>query len=219
MSLDPKREALDKFSRGETSLSQLNEEFPNCACEDAASRPGGFGPVDNEEVLRWFLTSPSQIDARNDNERKKRPFKAAHLKRAYKDGLSTNRASKYSREEIERAASILYTDQAGRGPHGGILAVVDFPAFSVRRIESEEGAITPFCVLETPADEDQERPGVYLRPSHADVVAAEIISPEDQISHRSIVYNNILRHGRVIPVENVTDCDLIQFLPMAMRAS
>lgn len=215
------RRLLIDFVAGKVDVEGLATIAPNCRCEAAAPVLGGHGRVRDEEVLRMFLVSRSDIDLNVAPERLKnlvrnRPFKAHSLKRAYKDGMSVYRMHHASPKEIEYAARILFDIAVkSSGEHGGVLGIIDFPAASVRY---PQAGGTPMCVLDTP--EDLEPSGVYLRPSHADVVNSQSGMSADQLSAaRSLLYNQIVRVGQKINAEAVADCDLSPFLPARLRVS
>ena len=108
----------------------------------------------------------------------------------------------------------LFEFQAAKSPEfGGVLAVIDFPVEAVR----ESPGLQPvFCVLETPLDLLPS--GGFERPSHADIVSSvHNMSEVEQKACREIVYNQIKSQGKKTNSEDVTDCNLVQYLPSAVR--
>lgn len=215
MSAEQKRELIEEFSAGRLTVEDLAEAMPECACEGAAPVEGSPGPVSDDETLRFFLTSRSDVDGKRESQLKKRPFKAAALKKAYTVGLSVSRLEHASREELEYTAGLLHGIQVEKsGEYGGVVGVVDFTAKAVR--QGSEPSV-PMCVLETPLDKNLE--GGLSRPSHADVVNSKAgMTEEEKKSSREIIYNAICQIAAKVRSEDVADCNLLEFLPGILKA-
>lgn len=209
-----KRKSLESFLSQEISVDELAVRHPDCGCEDAASEAGSPGPVASDEILRLFLTSRSDIDAKKKNQLSNRKFRATSLQKAYTNGLSTYRLSHATSDELELSAKILYDDKIVDEPeYGGILGVMDFPVSAVRVCPEAHSAM---CVLETPLN--RVDPISFLRPSHCDVVNSRpFTDPEDRVAVRRTIFNQINEQGQQTPAENVKDCDLAQFIPAAAK--
>ncbi len=165
MSAKAWRDALDQFCRKEMDVEALAERHPRCACEGADSPTGSPGPVKDDEIVRLFLTSRSDIEGKKRAQREKRPFRAKSLQRVFVHGLSVVRLGHATPEEMEHSASLLHDNQSRRDPqHGGLLAVMDFPVEAVRNKREN------MCVFETPLEPRGD--GSFGRPSHADIVSA-----------------------------------------------
>lgn len=216
MCVDDKRTSLDAFCAEEITVDELAVRHPDCACESAPSTEGSHGPVADDEQLRLFLTSRSDINAKKPSHLEKRTFNATSLKKAYTNGLSTYRLKFASSAELESSAEILYTGKLETDPeYGGILAVMDFPVAAVRQCPGPSPAM---CVLETPLD--LVSAGKFLRPSHCDVVnSTPIPTDEERLAARRTIFNQIMAAGQKTRAEDVTDCDLVQFLPKVARKS
>lgn len=210
MSPEDKRKSLHSFLAQEISVDELAIRHPDCACEHAASEDGSPGPVANDERLRLFLTSRSDIDAKKTNQLQNRTFRATSLQKAYTNGLSTYRVAHATKDELEYSAKILYDGKIVDDPeYGGILGVMDFPASAVRICPVGH---SPMCVLETPLDPSSDN--TFLRPSHCDVVNSQpIADQEDRVAARRVIFNQINEQGQKTNAEDVKDCDLVQFLP------
>jgi hypothetical protein len=209
------REILVRFVAQEINVDQLATIAPECICETAEALDGGHGPVGNDERLRLFLVSRSDIDLKASEEKlvaliAARPFKAMSLAKAYKTGLSVCRLDHADRDELNYTAELLHSNQtANNSDYGGLVAVVDFP---VRVVRSAPKGGVPMCVLDTPLEPVGS--AYFKRPSHADVVCASSgLSEEDRLSARSILYNSIQSECTKTNVENLLDADLAQFLP------
>lgn len=109
---------------------------------------------------------------------------------------------------------MLFEFQVSRDPQfGGILGVYDFPASAVRHIGQETDA-HPLCMVETPLDLD--RIGNFERPSHADIVNSKAgMTDEERKASRETIYNQIKLLGSQLHSEQVTDVDLVRFIPIA----
>ena len=184
--------------------------FPRCACEEAFNEKGSHGPVADDEIIRLFLTSRSDIDAKKSTQLASRTFKASSLQKAYKNGLSAYRLSFASKGELEIAAKILFDGKVEKdGEYGGVLGVMDFPVSCVR--VSPDGT-PPFCVFDTPLDRIKR--GEFRRPSHCDVANSQPFeNNEDKVAARRIMFNQIKAAGNMTRAEDVQDCDISQFLP------
>lgn len=178
-----KRRFLDQWSERGGDVQELAEAYPNCGCEDADAAEGGFGPVSNDETLRFFVLATSHIDRKN-----KKKFRAASLQRLFKSGLSTCRLDHSSSEEIRRTAVILSDLMRKQSPQrGGIMGAVDFNCGVVRELTSEDGLLS-ICVVDTPLDRQSD--GSFLRPAHADLVYGKIECPNSG-PYRLLVFNAI----------------------------
>jgi len=213
---EEKREALDNFSRGCVDVEGLANAHPGCACESAATVVGGHGQIGNNEILRFFLTSRSDIDGKKASRLAERRFRARSLTKAYTQGLSVCRLSYACRCELNYTAKILHEIMIEKdGKFGGILGVVDFPAAAVRQCPAET---VPMCVHETPLDPNPN--GGFFRPSHADIVNSQVgMTDEEKKKSREIVFNQIHEQKIQKKSEDITDCDLCIFLPEAVGES
>ena len=88
---------------------------------------------------------------------------------------------------------------------------MDFPVEAVRNCCAPH---VPMCAHETPLDyTDSEG---YLRPSHGDVVnSASGMSDEEQKASRDVIFNQIMKQGTVMNVEDIKDFDMSGFIPKA----
>lgn len=209
--IDPKRIDLTRFSKQEIGVGELIQLHPACACEKAISPDGSHGPVQNNELLRFFITSRSDVDLkRQPGLATNRPFKVASLKKAYSNGLSVCRVEHASEKEVVHTAKLIYDNQvANDKTYGGLIAVVDFPADAVR---SCPAGVLPMCVHETPLDPDEV--GDYSRPSHADIVSsAEGASDVERKHSREAIYNQIQELAQHIAIEDVDIPNLEPYLP------
>ena len=214
MSAEARRADLDLFCEEEIDVEELAARNPQCGCEAASSPKGSPGPVADEEVVRLFLTSPSDIEGKRRAQRERRPFKAKSLQKVFTKGLSVVRLPHATRDELEYSASILHGYQSDRDPeYGGLLCVVDFPVTAVRECPND---LALMCVFETPLEAEED--GSFKRPSHADVAhSANGLPDEEKKAKREIIYNRIIEQGDQRKAENVTDCDLAQFLPEIVK--
>jgi hypothetical protein len=205
------RALLDQFSESAIDVDQLAAAAPNCACEAASSPEFGCGQVEDGEQVRFFICSRSDVDLKNKPKLvHTRPFTTASLKKAYKDGLSVCRLNHATRPELNYTANMLFEIHVRKdAQYGGVLGVLDFSVDLVRR---PPGNIDRMCVLETP--EDPKPDGGFFRPSHADVVFS--ISGLDAVrqkENRDIFHNVLVKSGIQKRSEDVSDCDIIDFLP------
>ena len=131
-------------------------------------------------------------------------------------GLSVVRLAHADQAELEYTASLLHSFQfENSAEYGGVLAVIDFPVEAVRDCKDQQARM---CVLETPLERDAC--GKFRRPSHADVSYSHSgISDEMKKAKRDIIYNQIVAQGTQLNAEDVTGCDLAQFLPQVITAS
>jgi len=214
MSAEARRAELDLFCEQEIDAEALAARNPHCACECAKSPSGSPGPVQNEEIVRLFLASPSDIEGKRRVQREKRPFRAKSLQRAFTRGLSVVRLAHASSKELEYSASLLHTHQSGRdSKHGGLLSVVDFPVAAVRMCVDRFGSM---CVFETPAEAQGN--GSFKRPSHADIAnSVNGLAEEAKKAKREVIYNRIIEQGNQLRVEDVDGCNLAQFLPEIVK--
>jgi hypothetical protein len=202
---EEKRAYLDGWV-GKGNADTMSRDHPNCRCEDAAPSSGGHGPVEDAERLRFFVTSRTDIDLKR---RPNKPITPAILSRMFEQGKSSYRLEKAGREELEFGASLLYEYFSEKeGENGGILGVVDFAAELVRC--TEEGA-RACCVFDTPIHPE--------RPSHADIVyaAGKPEDEEDRRKARDAVFNRIGGTSAFVKSADVTDCNLLRYLPAKLR--
>lgn len=202
---EKKRAYLDWWKE-DGDVAHMATSFPHCGCESADAAPGGFGPIKDEERLRYFAVSRSDIDLKRSP---KKSITSSIFKRCFKSGMSTCRLGYASRAELNFSAQILYEHQ--RHEHaefGGVLGVVDFTAAAVRR--PQEGLEQVCCVVDTPLSD---------RNAHADVVSSNIVDePEAQTSLRLLLFNAIGGVKAFCPVAEVTDCDLLAYRPAVMAS-
>jgi len=210
MSDEEMRGALDQFCSHELTVESLAGKFPACKCEQAKSPEGSPGPVECDELLRLFLTSPTHLRIKSAADLNKRAFRAADLKRAYSVGLSVCRLRHASKDELEYTARNLYKIQtANNGELGGLVGAVDFPAAAVRSCPDD---FVPLCAHETPLDSKPD--GGFFRPSHSDVVnSLSGMTPEEQKASRDIIYNQVIQKGSVKKAADVADFKLTDFIP------
>ncbi len=179
--------------------------FPECGCESADSSAYGFGPIVDEERLRYFAVTRSDIDMKRSRNKQ---ITSSIFKRCFKSGVSTCRLAYASREELNLSAKILHEFQVREnGEFGGVMGVVDFLASAVRRPNADAGQVC--CVFDTPLDG---------RNAHADILSSKVINdPEIQTSLRLALFNSIGGTRAFTPASEVTDCDLQQFVPAVMQ--
>lgn len=206
-----KREYLDYWSTERQHVDQLANRYPGCSCEDAATAEGGHGPVDDTEILRYFVMS--RFD--QDLAKGKRSWRPAVLSKIFKKGLSVCRLNRATREEVEYTASILHENAVQKDlEHGGVVAVLDFPCSAVRALREEGERLC--CVVDTPLDPLPG--GGFRRPSHADVVHSGVITDDQQkILMRLKIYNGINAEQNTTPAPDVKDCDLSPFIPNSIK--
>ncbi|MFC5737730.1 hypothetical protein [Sinirhodobacter huangdaonensis] len=198
-----KRAYLDWWKEN-GDAAHMATSFPYCGCETADPVLGGFGPINDEERLRYFAVSRSDIDLKRSP---KKSITSSIFKRCFKSGMSVCRLTHASRAELNFSAQILHEYQVREhGEFGGVLGVVDFAAVAARR---PAGSIEQICcVVDTPLSE---------RNAHADVVSSKIVDePEVQTSLRLLLFNAIGGVKAFVPVAEVTDCDLLAFRPAAL---
>lgn len=219
MSAEVLRGLLDQFSTGELKLGELCQKAPSCASEGAATPADCIGPVKDNEILRFFLCSPSEQKWPTEVKALKtkvqsRAVKPTSFRRAFKSGLSVVRAKHASPEEMELAAQIQFDNMKREDTYsGGIYAIFEFEAGDVRTAYGGEG----MCVYETPLD--QLDSGAYARPSHSDVAARQL--PLDDIERSRLereLYEHLMKSGRAkcIPTEDIDGGSLTKFLPAAV---
>lgn len=212
---DPKRKDLNRFCTGEINTDELALLYPSCACESASSPAGSFGHVLNQERVRFFLLSRSDVDGKREPAKlASRPFRPTQLKKAERDGVSVCRLTHASRAELELTAEMLHGLMVGQyAEYGGILGVVDFPVSAVRVCPGEH---SPLCVFETPLDPIPA--GGFRRPSHADLVNSKVgMTEEEKLKNRAIIHNQIVAQGTQTRSEQVTDSDVARYLPAILR--
>ncbi len=122
---DKKREYLDNWT-GPNKVTQINIDYPNCACETATDSPNGFGRVIDSEILRYFACSTSDI-----NQKTVSNFRISHaiFKRIFTSGVSVVRINHSTKKELNLTAEILYNYHSAKSRDaGGVVGVVDFTA-------------------------------------------------------------------------------------------
>lgn len=191
---------------GEGDAATIANDHPDCACENASPSPSGFGQISDDETLRYFVTSRSDIDLKRAP---KKGITSAIFNRIFKRGVSTARASKADRTELELTAALLHENQVQQcGEYGGIMGIVDFAAGAVRFPHPTKERTC--CALETPLEE---------RPAHADLVASQgAPEPEVQKAIKLLLFNAIGGASAYRPVDAVTDCDLMPYLPEKLKS-
>lgn len=202
---EQKRAYLDWWKEN-GDVAHMATSFPLCGCESADAAPRGFGPIKDEERLRYFAVSRSDIDLKRSPKKSITP---SIFKRCFKSGMSTCRLAYASRAELNFSAQILHEHQLKEnGEFGGVLGVVDFTAGDVRRPEGTVEQVC--CVVDTPLSQ---------RTAHADVVSSKIVDePEAQTSLRLLLFNAIGGAKAFVPVAEVKDCDLLAFKPAALAS-
>lgn len=180
----------------------------NCACEEASSPEGSFGPVGDYEILIYIVTSRSTHDLK-----RRRPFNATKLKRVFDVGLSTIREAYASDQELEESVKLLADDNKERwgSEFGGVVELVCFSCERVRRLfVDDDPTKRVFCVYETPDFSESS----YCRPSHADVVAAEIAADDDiRSTYLGDLFNAIKKEGNTHPILEYRDGLLAHHAP------
>lgn len=200
-----KREFLEGWQKNPDARS-LAEAYPDCGCESACPVDGGFGVVQDNEMLRYFVLSRSDQDLKRP---KKKKFSSAIFARAFLKGMSTLRISYNSPSDTLATAKILYEDRVrASGEYGGVFGVADFPAGAMRRNHADGTRIA--CVLDTPIVPD--------RMSHADVVYSDAeIEPELVSALKRVLFNQIGGLKAIKLVSDLEDCDLTGFLPEVLK--
>lgn len=183
------------------SASDMAAAHPSCACEAATPTNGGFGPVADCEIIRYFVVSRSDLDL------KRAPNKgitSAIFNRAFNKGVSTARLQYASRDELNSTASILYEIQVEEAAeYGGIMGVLDFRAAAVRRVANFDFQLC--CVLDTPLEG---------RSSHADVVISiGDVDPETKKGIKLALFNAVGGASAFKRGHEVADCDIHELRP------
>ncbi len=183
------------------SLSEISRDYPDCVCETAKPVECGFGQVRDEEKLRYFASSTSDINY------KKQPNKeigSEIFSRIFVSGVSVVRLDFAERSELNLTAQILYNFQVERNPsHGGIVGVVDFQAKEVRFPINLQ--LQTCCVLDTPIQE---------RMSHADIISnSNEIDKSKQNQIKRHLFNSIGGKNAFKLSQDVSDTDLSQMVP------
>ena len=183
------------------NLKEISSDFSNCSCESAEPVSGEFGQVKNNEQLRYFVTSTSDINY------KKQPNKEIGpeiFSRIFARGMSVVRLNFAERQELNQTAQILFDFQIERNPdHGGIVGVVDFQTIDVRFPKNLHDQVC--CVLDTHIQEEM---------SHADIISN--INETDkfkQIQIKRYLFDCIGGKNIFKPSHKVSDCDLSQMAP------
>lgn len=207
------REYLAEWPCEERQVPELARDFPDCACEGANSPDGSHGPVQDDETLRYFVNSRSDVDLK-----RKKPFGPAKLGRMFDKGLSLCRVDMAAVGEVRRTAEMLFSIMRDRDPvYGGIVGVLDFRCLSVRTLRYEDGG-RMVCVLETPLDPSED--GGFDRPSHADLVHSRqhCIDPQ---AIRLVVFNAMREDASTTytPLEAVDGGSLVEFLPASLQSA
>lgn len=202
-----KRKFLDNWAASDGHVDVVAEAYPKCSCEDAAPCDSGHGPIADDETLRYFVTSRSDVNLKA----KKKKISSAIFARIFKHGVSVVRVDKAQESEVETTAEIQHKNQAEQwGEYGGVIGVVDFKASKVRRNFDDGSRLC--CVLDTPIKPD--------RLAHADLVSsAANLEPEHQKSVKLILFNQIQGINSFVPSADLRDCNLIRFLPDIVKAT
>lgn len=143
----------------------------------------------------------------------KRNRKITHaiFNRAFSDGASSYRIEKADSQELELAARVLYGEAMKNDPHyGGIVGVLDFEARLVR-YDVANTDTRLLCVLDTPLPQ---------RLSHCDLVvsANTEFEPEQKTAFKAQLFNQV-KANQFVSADQVTDCNLLDLLPAAMKAA
>lgn len=218
MSEDEKRRCLDAFSDGQIDVNELSQSYPDCGCENASSPQGSFGPVGDEEMLWYFITSVDPVDYKKPARVASWNLKPRLLRRVFRDGLSAYRLKFADAEELEQAAKMLFdhstnSERTDADKHGGVVGILSFRSDVIRqRTEDLIGC----CVLETPLDPLGQ--GKFRRPSHCDVVAREPLLDSVAVNNcQSALFNHLIANATETRSEDVTACNLFQYLPVSYR--
>ena len=209
------RESLKKFSDGEINARGLAELHPNCECELASSVFGGFGPVSNNETLRFYVTSS------HTKIRKSYDFSTESLKtcmvnknsfsRVLTVGVSICRIDFASEDEEKVWVYEIYSRLIRNHPNsGGIYGSIDISAGEIR---DHSLGIGSFCIHETPLGVEEN--GNYLQPSHADIVwsNSKLDSVEDEIVIRDQLYNVLKNKGKITSWSKTHKNKFSKYLP------
>ena len=197
---DKKRVYLDNWT-GPNKVTQINHDYPNCACESASDSPIGFGKVVNSEKLRYLACSTSDIKQKSVCN-----FRITHaiFKRIFTSGVSVVRINHTSRKELNLTAKILYNyHNAKSGEAGGVVGVVDFSAKQVRVLDRYSNQIC--CVFETPLSE---------RPSHADIICNQNnLSNFEKNGLMIDLFNQIGGENTFKIFQKINDFDISDYIP------
>ncbi len=171
----------------------------------ASAAEAGHGHVSNDEPLRYFVASRSEIDMKR---KPKGSITPSMFRRAFLKGMSVVRLDRASAEELFNSAKILYDYQVAQDPrYGGIVGVVDFKAETVRWAESDGDRLC--CVLDTPLEN---------RLAHADVVHHRgAVDAETERSLKSVLFNQIGGARAFRSTATLDDSDLKSLLPACLK--
>lgn len=200
------RRALDAWANTipKPGISTLPSE---CACEGASSPPRSAGQVHDEENLAYFVTSTYSIDLKKKN----RDIPPKKLKNVFDKGLSTVRINRCSENELKYAAQIVTKYWKEKEPFfGGLVSIILISCSSIRC--SSEQRI--FCVYETPCDPAPD--GGFHRPSHADILSAEIVEGDERVARLGMLHNRLVLQGDLQSVFEFADGMLSENAPQAL---
>lgn len=201
-----KRTYLDWWKEKENGdVADMTAAYPGCVCETADPTADGFGPIQDDERLRYFVVSRSDIDLKRGPNRQ---ITDAIFKRCFKKGMSTARLCYATRKELNLSAKILYNHQVSTDvKYGGVLGAIDFLASKVRFPSGNSCQVC--CVVDTP---------LKGRPAHADIVSSKSnLMPAALTSLRLILFNAIGGAKAFVPAKDVKDCDLECYRPAALN--
>lgn len=204
------RDYLNDWPNGKNSVDVLADKYPNCACENAAVPPGGHGPVQSDETLRFFIPSRTTFDAKYPAKTKS-TFNPTKLSRLFSEGLSLCRVIHASEQEVFNTAKNLHAVHfKSDNNFGGLMGVVDFVFEKILALKDCDD-VRYACVIETPIGEPTEPIG--FKPSHADMVASRPNCDKQVV--RSLVFNAI-KEDTESGFQCITEVDggkLAEFLP------
>jgi hypothetical protein len=200
------RRVLDAWANAnpKPSISTLPSE---CACEGASSPPRSVGQVHDEENLAYFVTSTYSIDL----TRKKRDIPPKSLKNVFDKGLSTVRVNRCDDDEIKYAAQMVTKYWKEKEPFfGGLVSIILVSCSSIRHNSTQR----LFCVYETPCDPAPD--GGFHRPSHADILSAEIVEGDEKVARLGVLYNRLVLQGDLQSVFKFAGGMLSENAPQAL---
>ena len=213
------RDSLTLFSEGIISASELAERHPNCQCEKAVTVRGGFGPIEDNETLRFYLTSANvkfkkSYDLNVENL-KECMVNSSSFSRVLTGGVSICRIDFATEVEILAWVNGIYNSLIKNRPNsGGIFGSIDISATTIRNYPLENGT---FCIHETPLDMNQGE--IYQRPSHADIVwsNSKFESDNDAITIKTSLFNVLKNKGFITSWSNYKDFQFSKYLPKVIR--
>ena len=202
---DKKRVYLDNWT-GPNKVTQINIDYPNCACESATGSPDGFGQVIDFEVLRYIVCSTSDVKQKTISN-----FRISHaiFKRIFTSGVSVVRINHASKPELNLTAEILYKFHNKKsGDSGGVVGTVEFTTKKIRMLTQNNTQIC--CVFETPMHE---------RPSHADIICNKNnLSNIEKNALMINLFNQIGGESAFKRFHEIQDFDIIDFVPKKFKS-